>query len=90
MIPFVENAFKHSKIEDTENGWIKIQLIEDGSSIRFEVSNSMLVQGGTKDPTGGIGLENVRRRLELEYPIKHELNIDQKDQQFVIQLSIQL
>lgn len=90
LIPFVENAFKHSKIEDTENGWVKIKLIEDGSSIRFEVRNSILAEGGAKDPTGGIGLKNVRRRLELEYPMKYELNIDQEDQQFVIQLAIQL
>jgi two-component system LytT family sensor kinase len=90
LIPFVENAFKHSKIEDTENGWIKIVLLEDGKEIRFAVSNSIGNQEATKDPTGGIGLKNVQRRLELEYPGKHQLSVEQEHQQFIIQLVIDL
>lgn len=88
LIPFVENAFKHSKIEDTENGWIEINLTEEGDSITFEVSNSMAETDSTKDPTGGIGLSNVRRRLELEYPEKHRLEIKQDDDKFYVDLTI--
>ncbi|MCG8327196.1 MAG: histidine kinase [Chitinophagales bacterium] len=89
LIPFVENAFKHSKIEDTKNGWIKIYLQENGKEIHFCVSNSIAKHHFIKDATGGIGLKNVCRRMELEYPDKHYLNIVQDDSQFNVQLSIQ-
>lgn len=84
LIPFVENAFKHSKIEDTQNGWIKINLKEVGSTITFEVFNSLSNNSTSKDPTGGIGLNNVRRRLELEYLENHRLEIKEDGQQFYI------
>ena len=90
LIPFVENAFKHSKIEDTDNGWIKIGLWEEGNNFTFSVSNSLVKKDFTKDPTHGIGLANVQRRLELEYPGRHHLEITQDDGQFNIKLSIQL
>ncbi|MCB0631112.1 MAG: histidine kinase [Lewinella sp.] len=90
LIPFVENAFKHSKIEDTEYGWIDIALTTTGETIDFQVHNSIAPTEFTKDPTGGIGLTNVRRRLELEYPNRHRLHISREDQQFRVHLSIYL
>lgn len=90
LIPFVENAFKHSKIEDTQKGWIKIRLVSDAHTIDFRISNSVATSDFTKDPTGGIGLNNVKRRLELEYPHKYQLEINRSPQQFSVHLLIQL
>lgn len=90
LIPFIENAFKHSKIEDTHNGWIKIHLSEQKEEVRFKVTNSVVTIDYTKDPTGGIGLQNVKRRLELEYPEQHHLIIQQGESHFGIDLSISL
>lgn len=90
LIPFVENAFKHSKIEDVSNGWIRMRLSEQGNQFVFEVSNSLPVSSFTKDPTGGIGLSNVKRRLELEYPGKHQLDIREAENAFTIELSMSL
>ena len=90
LIPFIENSFKHSKIEDTVNGWIRIELQADKNEIQLRVSNSKPTENYTKDSTGGIGLKNVRRRLELEYPNKHELSVEETETQFVIHLLIQL
>ena len=70
LIPFIENAFKHSKIEDVENNWIKIKLEIIDSKLFFEVSNSVPESHFSKDKVGGIGLKNVKRRLEIIYPEK--------------------
>ena len=90
FVPFVENAFKHSRVEDLDMGWIKINLSADDSKIRFEVSNSLPDRGYTKDKSGGIGLENVRRRLELLYPKRHLLQIEQLEDRFEIKLVLDL
>ena len=90
FIPFVENAFKHSRIEDLKNGWIKIRLATADHSVTFEVKNSLPKEGFTKDKVGGIGLKNVRRQLELLYPEHHELSIRENGDAFEVSLKINL
>ena len=91
LIPFIENAFKHSKIEDVENNWIKIKLEIIDSKLFFEVSNSVPESHFSKDKVGGIGLKNVKRRLEIIYPEKYDLQIDaDEDSAFKINLKIEL
>ncbi|MFT5165147.1 MAG: two-component system LytT family sensor kinase [Saprospiraceae bacterium] len=90
FVPFIENAFKHSKIEDLENGWIKISLEVRGKSLLFKVRNSRSEDNFTKDKVGGIGLKNVKRQLELLYPDKYHLVIDKKEKEFVVSLKIDL
>ncbi|MEL6719778.1 MAG: histidine kinase, partial [Bacteroidota bacterium] len=90
LIPFVENAFKHSKIENQEEGWIKIDLKVEEQELIFDVKNSIPTETYTKDEVGGIGLENVKRRLALSYPNKHQLKIENQAQQFAIQLQLDL
>lgn len=88
LIPFVENAFKHiSHFSDRAN-FIRIKACESEKKLIFTVANSF---DGTKTQTsGGIGLVNVRRRLELLYPEKHTLKISTLDNMYQIQLEIQL
>ena len=90
FIPFVENAFKHSKVEDLANGWIDIQLKTAENAVMLEVKNSLPKSGFTKNEAGGIGLENVRRQLELLYPGKHELRIEKGEGEFGVYLKILL
>lgn len=90
FVPFVENAFKHSKIEDLDKGWIKIELITLEQEVRFCVQNSIPENGYTKDTVGGIGLDNVRRQLELMYPNQHFLHIEKKNDRFDVQLNIKV
>lgn len=90
FIPFVENAFKHSKIEDLDRGWIKVKLLVVEKEVRFCVRNSIPSQPFTKDKVGGIGLDNVKRQLELMYPKQYSLSIEKKEDQFDVQLRIQL
>lgn len=90
FIPFIENAFKHSHVENLQKGWIRIRLITGPEEIRFEVENSLPDKGFTKDQTGGIGLENVKRQLELIYPDRHELSLEVAEERFSVVLKIQL
>jgi sensor histidine kinase YesM len=88
LIPFVENAFKHAD-RDHHPG-ISILLRCEQRGIWFEVSNyrQKEVQKVEK-PFSGIGLDNLRRRLELIYPGKHILTISKDDDQFTVKLKIQ-
>jgi LytS/YehU family sensor histidine kinase len=54
--------------------------------MQFYISNKK--SNGAKDSTGGIGLENIKRRLMLLYPFKHELNIDETKDTFTIDLKL--
>ncbi len=79
FIPFVENAFKHGQ-KNVKAPGIEIKLICNSDSINFEVINHFDKQKEiVKDKTPGIGLANTMRRLELLYPGKHELNIDESN-----------
>lgn len=88
LIPFVENAFKHSKVEDLNKGWIKIKLRTGDDNILFQVQNSVPDSHFTKDQAGGIGLQNVRRQLELVYPGRHELKIEAGLEVFSVELRV--
>ena len=88
LIPFLENSFKHSKIEDVNAGWIRMRLYTDELGIHFHISNSIPETNFVKDKQGGIGLQNVKRRLELLYPHQFELEISDKDQIFSVELHI--
>jgi hypothetical protein len=88
FVPFVENAFKHSRVEKLGQGWIDIRLRVEEEAVVFEVANS--VPGGPqpKDSTGGIGIQNVRRRLELLYPGRHELRLEEGPETYRVRLEI--
>ena len=88
FIPFIENAFKHSKIEDLATGWIKIRLSAAQDVVHLIVQNSIPAQSFEKDKLGGIGLENVKKQLQLLYPDKHVLQIDEMDEQYHVSLTI--
>lgn len=90
FIPFIENSFKHSKIEDLENSYINLNLKSDKTLLEFEITNSIPETVSPKDKTSGIGLENVKRRLELLYPNKHELLINKSDNSFNVLLKVEL
>lgn len=90
LLPFVENAFKHAKIEDLENGWINIHLETRGKQLIFRTENSIPDTNFTKDSVGGIGLTNVKRRLDLVYLDKNELKITTENNTYTVQLEIDL
>lgn len=90
FIPFIENAFKHSNIEDRKLGWVKIKIENTDGQLIFEISNSLPKEITTKDKVGGVGLENVKRRLQLIYEDKQDLSIKQTESGFFVVLSISI
>lgn len=75
LIPFVENSFKHGNHYDKEKGWVKIRIKNQDKLLILEVSNSVSAhpEKSQKDKVGGVGMENVKKRLSLLYPGKHDL-----------------
>ncbi|TXK44914.1 sensor histidine kinase [Pontibacter qinzhouensis] len=91
LIPFVENAFKHG-ISLKQKSWIKVTLHYDQDKLYFDVYNSTHSRqelDPEKDKSG-VGLENVRQRLALLYPERHELIIRETSEEFFVHLTIQL
>ncbi|WP_300662725.1 histidine kinase [Fluviicola sp.] len=86
LSPFIENALKHGVY--SEENPIQISLFCDDKFIRFEVKNRIGQQ--KKDQLGGIGLQNLKTRLEILYPEKHLLNTRQKEEVFIATLEIRL
>lgn len=88
LIPFIENSFKHSNIQD--GGSIKMSLLLSGHTLDFKISNSKDKKPETKDKTGGIGLDNVLKRLDLLYPDTHTVNIEDREDSFEVRLTIRI
>jgi len=89
LIPFVENAFKHAGKENIPA--ISIELYSGPRQVSFKVSNYKLKDEQViEKPFSGIGIDNIRRRLELIYPGKHDLQITEEMDKFIVKLLIQL
>jgi two-component system, LytTR family, sensor kinase len=87
LVPFVENAFKHG-ISYAEPSFIAIAVAIEKNQVRLVVENSLFRQRVAEK--GGIGLQNVRKRLELLYTEDHELEITEAENQFIVDLKIVL
>ncbi len=87
LIPFVENLFKHARLEESGPP-VQMLLQVDGKQLDFSLTNT--ISNGQKDNSGGIGLPNISRRLELLYPGRHQLIITNNEQVFSIHLTINL
>lgn len=88
LIPFIENAFKHS---DKGNGKppINLDLLCSGEKILFSIENYYLREKTiSKDKNGGIGLTNVKRRLDLIYCENYKLDINKSENKFSVKLEL--
>jgi two-component system LytT family sensor kinase len=88
LIPFVENAFKHLSHHSQEKNFIRVNLQQQNGTLTFTVENSKDDQQRSTEPAGGIGLSNVKRRLELLYPGKHTLQVLNNTNTFKIELNL--
>jgi two-component system, LytTR family, sensor kinase len=88
LIPFVENAFKHGAII-SQSHRVLITLTAEKKYLEFEVINDISESETiSKDSTQGIGLNNVKRRLELIYKDQYSLKIDSKNNKFIVKLKL--
>ena len=89
LIPFVENAVKHGAQSTNEQSKIDISITIKNKTLHFSVVNSKPSMVSVPKRKG-LGLENVRRRLNLLYPNAHVLEIDDKEEEYCVKLIIDL
>lgn len=89
LIPFVENAFKHG-MGLMERPVIDISLKVEGQTLIFTAKNKYMSNDTAKDRVSGIGLANVKRRLQLLYGKRHTLEIDTTEPWYVVKLELNL
>ena len=89
LIPFVENAFKHVSAHPDKSNFVNLELSRSNGQLVFSAVNSK-DQGKSTEPYSGIGLNNVKRRLELLYPGKHELNITDNNEIYKVDLKLKI
>jgi len=91
LIIFIENAFKHSQNSQSSDIKISIKVkVNDHGILNFKCENSYANIVGQINNKSGIGLENVKKRLQLIYPDSHTLAIEKKDSLYQVNLSINL
>ncbi|MDQ3846058.1 MAG: histidine kinase, partial [Bacteroidota bacterium] len=88
MLPFLENAFKHGTSEQLERPWLSVDIAVKGHALRCKIANSKNEFVPVSE--NGIGIQNVKKRLQFLYPGKHELKINDEGDFFVVSLLIEL
>ncbi|GGH14836.1 hypothetical protein GCM10011418_16070 [Sphingobacterium alkalisoli] len=89
LIPFVENAFKHSLDSNMKDG-ITISIEAQNRSLSFSCQNYFDGSSISTDGSHGIGLATVKKRLNLIYPHRHSLRISDSDGLYTVNLEITL
>jgi two-component system sensor histidine kinase AlgZ len=88
MLPFLENAFKHGASEQIEKPWLGVDISVANNLLKFKITNSK--NEYIPHSSNGIGINNVKKRLELLYPGKYELKINDEGDFFAVSLMIKL
>jgi LytS/YehU family sensor histidine kinase len=89
LMPFIENAFKFG-INPEEESLIRIDVRLRDSELHLHVFNRKVGHAAEPGISGGIGISNARHRLNLIYPEKHQLIIEESDADFKVDLFITL
>jgi sensor histidine kinase YesM len=90
LIPFVENAFKHISHNNDKINFVKIDLDRNNGEFHFSIRNSKDANQRSTEAQGGIGFNNVKRRLELLYPDSHELSINDNNEIYQADLKLKI
>ena len=88
MIPFIENSFKHGASQVLTNPWIKLEISISENDLVLEIGNSKPPAAISVNKKCGIGLQNVKKRLQLLYHSKYELDIHSTAETFFVHLKI--
>lgn len=87
LLPFVENSFKHGANEMIDQAWISLDLHVEHDMLRFKLINGRSDTGDNPN-SAHVGLQNVKRRLNLLYPNAHELRIMEDADTFIVSLTL--
>lgn len=89
LIPFIENAFKHG-VNSEEPSNIEIKIFISDSQLNLLVKNNCVLTNNNTLNKSGLGIENTKKRLEFLYPQNHILSITEKDNFFIVNLSLNI
>ncbi|NCI51348.1 hypothetical protein GWC95_15575 [Sediminibacterium roseum] len=90
FIPFIENSFKHGAHRVNAEGRVTGRISIENNEVNFQLTNDTLSQPISETQYGGVGIENVKKRLALYYPNTHELTIRHDANQYCITLLLKL
>jgi sensor histidine kinase YesM len=88
LLPFIENTFKHGVREEVNSGFVKIVICQIENELTLETKNTKAIVKNDDGATPGIGLENVKKRLAILYPDRHQLEIKEDESVYEVYLSI--
>ena len=88
ILPFLENAFKHGTSDQLEKPWLSMDLAVKQNILRCKIANSK--NNYVPFSSSGIGIQNVKKRLQFIYPDRHELKTSDEGDFFVVSLQIEL
>lgn len=89
LIILLENSFKHGLENLEDEAFIHIDLTTNQNTLYFQIENNFEPQE-TLSKNNGIGLKNLKRRLELAYPKKHSISFEVKDNKYLVKLFLEL
>jgi len=90
LIPLVENCFKHCDFDTNESAYVKLDLEVKNNTLYFTTINTRNATDRQKDQVGGVGLDNIKKRLELKYAGQYALNVKEEEDRFFVHLKLQL
>jgi LytS/YehU family sensor histidine kinase len=88
LLPLIENAFKHGIDDESGEGFVEIIIVAGDGELAMEVRNSVPEKSG--EARNGVGLTNLRRRLELLYPEKYQLEVRGEERSYKAFLNLSL
>jgi len=90
LLPLVENSFKHGLPGAIRQGWIRIDVSRGAENYSIKIENSVEEKIKANFQSGGIGIDNVKKRLELIYPGSHEFKIEEELHSYLTILKIKI
>lgn len=90
LLPFIENCFKHGTSKILENPWINLTIEMRDTTLVMKLMNGKAPLKAQEPRRTGIGINNVRQRLDLLYKGKYDLQIREEDEVFVVDLRVEL
>jgi len=92
FLPFFENACKHSATAQDKSAWIQVSWEQVENKLLFSCQNSLGDRSGfiNDEEYSGFGLENVKKRLQLLFPEKHQLDISEQNDTFTVKLLLHI
>lgn len=88
LLPLIENSFKHGVDSMEDHAWVRLEISNRENDLTIKVENGREILTQKNGANGGLGLKNVKKRLELIYPDRHEFKVLAESTTFMVVLKI--